>query len=58
MITKGDNMAKLTLSIPKELKDKLDKIPQVNWSEVIRAGIKKKVEQLEKFEQLVNKGVI
>jgi len=51
-------MAKLTLSIPKELKDKLDKIPQVNWPEVIRAGIKKKVEQLERFEQLVNKGVI
>ena len=44
--------------IPKELKDKFDKMPEVNWSEVIRAGIKRKVEQLEKFEQLVNKGVI
>lgn len=51
-------MAKLTLSIPKEVKERLDKMPEVNWSGVIRTGIKKKVEQLEKFEQLVNKGVI
>lgn len=51
-------MAKLTLSIPKELKGKIDKLPYVNWSEVIRSGIKNKAEQLEKFEQLVNKKVI
>ncbi len=49
-------MAKLTLSFPKELKERLDKMPEVNWNEVIVSGIKKKVEQLEKFEELVNKG--
>ena len=49
-------MAKLTLSIPKELKERLDKMPEVNWPEVMRAGIEKKVKQLEKFEQLVNRG--
>jgi len=55
---KGEKMAKLTLSIPRELKGRLDKMPEVNWSEVIRAGIEKKVKQLEKFEQLVSRGVI
>lgn len=53
-----EKMAKLTLSIPRELKDRLDKMSEVNWSEVIRAGIEKKVKQLEKFEQLVNRGEI
>jgi len=51
-------MKKMTLSFPKELKDKMDKRPEVNWNEVIVAGFKKKVEQLEKFQQLVNEGVI
>ena len=51
-------MGRITLSIPDELKKKLDKLPQVNWVEVARDGLKKKVEQLKKFEQLVNKGAI
>ncbi len=51
-------MERLTLSIPDELKEKLDKFPKVNWVEVSRDGLRKKVEQLKKFEQLVNKGVI
>jgi len=56
LFMEDEKMAKLTLSVPKELKDRLDKMPEVNWSEVIRAGIEKKVKQLEKFEQLVNRG--
>ena len=56
LFTEDEKMAKLTLSVPKELKGRLDKMPEVNWSEVIRAGIEKKVKQLEKFEQLVNRG--
>lgn len=49
-------MAKVTLSIPKELKEKLDKLPEVNWPEVFRRGIKKKIEQLKKFEELEARG--
>ena len=51
-------MERITLSIPDNLKEKLDKLPEVNWVEVARVGLKKKVEQLKKFEQLINKGVI
>ena len=42
--------------VPDELKKKLDEFPEVNWAEVSRAGIKKKVEQLKKFDELVNRG--
>ena len=51
-------MAKLTLSIPNGLKERFDKMPEVNWSEVIRRGIKRKVEQIERFEQLEKEGGI
>ena len=51
-------MKRFTVSIPMKLKEELDKIPEVNWPEVMKAGIIKKLEQLEKFEQLINKGVI
>ena len=51
-------MKRFTVSIPKELKEKLDKNPNVNWPEVAKQGILKKLKQLEKFEELVNKGVI
>lgn len=45
-------MEKLTLSIPEELKKKLDKYSEVNWTEVLRRGIKEKLEKLKKFEKL------
>ncbi|MBL7101004.1 MAG: hypothetical protein ISS23_03565 [Nanoarchaeota archaeon] len=51
-------MKRVTFSIPKELKDKLDKYPDINWSEVAKEGIKKWLIKLEKFEQLENKGEI
>jgi len=51
-------MKRLTISIPEELKAKLDKLPEVNWPEVLKTGIIRKLEQLEKFEELVSKGVI
>lgn len=52
------NMKRVTFSIPKELKEKLDKYPDINWPEVVKEGIKKWVAKLEKFEELENKGVI
>ncbi len=51
-------MKRFTISIPKDLKEELDKIPEIDWPELMKAGIIKKIEQLEKFEQLVNEGVI
>ena len=44
-------MAKLrmTFSIPKELKERMDKRPDVNWPEVFKQGLKKRLEILEKL---------
>ena len=39
-------MANITLSIPKELKKEMEKFPEINWSEVARDSIKKKIAQL------------
>ena len=53
----GDEiMKRFTVSIPNELKAKLDTMSDINWSEVAKQGIKEKLYKLEKFEELENKG--
>ena len=39
-------MVNITLSIPKDLKKEMEKFPEVNWSQVARDSIKKKIAQL------------
>ena len=52
-------MPKMTISVPDKLLAKLRKLyPEINWAEVVRKGIIKRVEELEKFELLKQKGVI
>jgi len=48
-------MPKVTLSISKELKNKLDRYPELRWSEILRRGIKDKIKKLKKFEELEEK---
>ena len=48
-------MPRVTLSIPSEVKNMLDKHPEINWPEVFRYAIRDRVEQLLKLEQ---KGVL
>jgi len=45
-------MTKVTLSISKDLKNKLDRFPELSWSEIIRNGIKEKIKRLKRFEKL------
>ena len=51
-------MATVTLSIPEELKKKMDSMPEVKWSEIFRNAVLSKVKQLEKFEEMVERGEI
>ena len=52
-------MPKMTVSVPDELLERLRKShPEINWAEVVRRGIIKKVEELEKFEELKRKGLV
>ena len=49
-------MPTLTLSIPKELKEKMKAFPEVNWPVVLRSKLQKRAEQLLKFEELRKRG--
>lgn len=39
-------MTNITLSIPEDLKKEMENFPEINWSEVARDSIKKKIAQL------------
>jgi uncharacterized protein YdeI (YjbR/CyaY-like superfamily) len=53
-----NKMVTLTVSIPDELKKRMDEHPEINWSAFLKERFARKVEQLRKFEELVNKGEI
>ncbi|MGV8150372.1 MAG: hypothetical protein ACP5NV_01460 [Candidatus Woesearchaeota archaeon] len=48
-------MVSLTLSIPEELKARMDKHSEINWSEVARQAIMQKVEDFEMLKKLSEK---
>ena len=48
-------MPTITLSIPEDLKDDMDKSRFINWSEVAREAIREKVAELALFKSIVEK---
>jgi len=42
-------MKRVTFSISKELKERMDKRPDVNWSEVFKEGLRKRLEALQRM---------
>jgi len=48
-------MANLTLAIPENLHKKMRQHPEIRWSEVVRMGIQKKIEDLEFMEKLTSR---
>jgi len=48
-------MVNMTISVPSELKQMLDRYPEMNWSEVARQAWKQKAEQLELLNRLTAK---
>ena len=44
-------MVNYTIVLPKELKNKMDEFPEINWSEVIRTSIKQKINDLTFLKQ-------
>ena len=51
-------MATFTISIPIELKKKIDIHSEVNWPEYIKQRFELRVKELKKFEKLKNSGGI
>ena len=49
-------MPTITISLPSELKKRLEKHPEVNWSEVFRRSFAQKVKELEEFEAFKKRG--
>ena len=45
----------ITLSIPEEIKRKMEKYPEVNWSGYVRSAIEQKVAGLEWKERTLSK---
>ncbi|MBS3135206.1 hypothetical protein J4406_02460 [Candidatus Woesearchaeota archaeon] len=42
-------IVRMTFSISKELKERMDKRPDVNWPEIFKQGLEKKLKILEKL---------
>ena len=47
-------MPTLTLAISEELKEKMDRLSEINWSEIARRAISEKVKEYLLFERLVS----
>jgi len=48
-------MPNLSMSVPRELKIKMDNFPEINWSEVARQSFSKKIEDLEFLKKFKEK---
>ena len=51
----GDNMGNITLSIPKELHQKMKQYTELKWSEIARQAFEKKLVEVELMKKLLNK---
>ena len=49
-------MARFTISVPREWKNEMDEMPQINWPEVAKSAVLKKLGQLQEFDRIVKKG--
>lgn len=49
-------MATITLSLPEEFESVRKRFPDVDWNEVLKRGILKRLEELKRFEGLKERG--
>lgn len=52
------DMGTFTVSVPEEFLEAKRKYPHINWNEVLKQGILKRLSELKKFEELKRKGAI
>jgi len=51
-------MATFTMSMPEELKKKIDEHPEINWAEYLKKRFAQRIKELSKFEELKKSGRI
>ncbi|MEA3378382.1 MAG: hypothetical protein U9Q69_01960 [Nanoarchaeota archaeon] len=49
-------METITLSIPDNLKKEMDALPHIKWSQKLREFVTRRVRQLKKFEEMIERG--
>jgi hypothetical protein len=47
-------MPSITVNVDDDLKERMEKHPEINWSEVTRQAIRQKVETLELMDELTS----
>ncbi|MBI4043251.1 MAG: hypothetical protein HY393_00400 [Candidatus Diapherotrites archaeon] len=48
-------MTSITLSVPEELKKRMEKHPEVKWSEVVRSILRQQLDEWEELEKIASK---
>lgn len=48
-------MPTLTLAVPADLKEEMDSMPELNWSEIARKAISEKLAEYKLFKSIVSK---
>ncbi|MEK6895885.1 MAG: hypothetical protein AABX12_00290 [Nanoarchaeota archaeon] len=51
-------METFTVSIPEDLKKKIEEHPEINWAEYLKKRFEMRLRELKKFEELKNAGKI
>ena len=51
-------MTTFTVSIPEELKKKIDEHPEINWAEYLKKRFDAMMKSLKRFEELKNSGKV
>ena len=49
-------MPTFTVSIPEDIRKKMEEHPEINWSEYLKARFVIRIKELKKFEELKNSG--
>ena len=45
-------MATFTISIPEDLKERIEEHPEINWAEYIKKRFEERIKEFKKFEEL------
>jgi predicted transcriptional regulator len=53
-----EEMTTLTVSIPDDLKKRMDAMPEINWTAYLRDRLILRIKQLKKFQEMVRAGEI
>jgi len=51
-------MVSITLAVPRELKQEMDELKEINWSEIARTAIKNKIVLLKKFKEFTKNSTL